>query len=386
MQSLPYKRISLVYFTYFSVVGILTPYWSLYLDYLAFSPSAIGMIIAIPMITKVLAPNIWGWLADRSGRRLLVARLGAAGSLLFFSGLLFQQPLWMFVFLIAAFSFFWNAIHAQFEVVTLNYLKDKPESYSHVRVWGSVGFILVVLVLGFVLDRVSAASIPWFIWVFLLGIMLSSLTLPKQDQSPSHKAMGNFLGILKNRRILLFFLLLFLIQFSLGIYHAFFSLYMEGYGYSKTSIGLFWSLGVLAEIILFLFVPRLLKNYSLNTLIALTLVLSFIRWIITAFFADVLLLILLAQCLHAFTFGMTHAVAIEFVRREFGEGQQSQGQAFYNAVGFGAANAFGSIVGGYLFEVPLLAMPGQFAFCASIAIVCLAAILFMQMRRGFSRE
>src|SRR5690606_17379372 len=132
----------------FAVVGALTPYWSLYLDYLEFSPSAIGFIVAIPMLTKMLAPNLWGWLADKTGKRLLVARLGAAGSCICFTGILFsQQTLW-FLFCIAAFSFFWNAIHAQFEVVTLNYLHEKPETYSHVRLWGSVGFIVVVIGLG----------------------------------------------------------------------------------------------------------------------------------------------------------------------------------------------------------------------------------------------
>lgn len=361
---IPYARISLVYFAYFAVVGALTPYWSLYLDYLEFSPSAIGFIVAIPMLTKMLAPNLWGWLADKTGKRLLVARLGAAGSCICFVGILFsQQTLW-FLLCIASFSFFWNAVHAQFEVVTLNYLHEKPETYSHVRLWGSVGFIVVVIGLGLAFDFISIAWLPGFIFVFLAGIFISAMSLPFQQQKPTDKTFVNFVTILKQRRVALFFLVLFLIQLSLGIYHAFFSMYMQGLGYSKTSIGFLWAVGATAEVILFLKVPGLLKRFSLSGLIRITLVLTLLRWTLTCFLPQYLPVIIFSQCLHAFTFGMTHVVAIEFVRREFGVANQSQGQAFYNAVGFGAANALGSMLGGFFFEIN-----GQLAFVASIFIV-----------------
>lgn len=370
-QSVPYARISFVYFAYFAVVGALVPYWSLYLDYLSFSPSAIGFIVAIPMITKVLAPNLWGWLADKWGRRLLIARMGAAGACFCFAGILVVENTLVFILLIAAYSFFWNAIHAQFEVVTLNYLHAKPETYSHVRLWGSMGFVAVVIVLGVVFDFIAIVWLPWFIFAFLVGIFLSSLALPAQREQAVERAFGHFLSVLVQPRIYLFFLVLFLIQFSLGIYHAFFSIYMEGMGYSKTSIGLLWAIGAAAEILLFWKVPGLLRRYRLRFLIGVTLGLTLLRWVLTGFFADSLPIVIFAQCLHAFTFGMTHVVAIEFVRRQFTANNQGQGQAFYNAVGFGAANALGSIIGGLFFEVS-----GQMAFVAAICIILGTIVLF----------
>lgn len=370
-QSVPYARISFVYFAYFAVVGALVPYWSLYLDYLSFSPSAIGFIVAIPMITKVLAPNLWGWLADKWGRRLLIARMGAAGACFCFAGILVVENTLVFILLIAAYSFFWNAIHAQFEVVTLNYLHAKPETYSHVRLWGSMGFVAVVIVLGVVFDFIAIVWLPWFIFAFLVGIFLSSLALPAQREQTVERAFGHFLSVLVQPRIYLFFLVLFLIQFSLGIYHAFFSIYMEGMGYSKTSIGLLWAIGAAAEILLFWKVPGLLRRYRLRFLIGVTLGLTLLRWVLTGFFADSLPIVIFAQCLHAFTFGMTHVVAIEFVRRQFTANNQGQGQAFYNAVGFGAANALGSIIGGLFFEVS-----GQMAFVAAICIILGTIVLF----------
>lgn len=367
----PYARISFVYFSYFAVVGALIPYWSLYLDYLHFSPSVIGFIVAIPMITKVVAPNIWGWLADKSGKRLLIARLGAAGSCICFAGILFVENTLYFVCLIAAYSFFWNAIHAQFEVVTLNYLHRKPETYSHVRLWGSIGFVVVVVALGVVFDFISIYWLPWFILFFLAGIFFSSLTLPSQPTRQVARALGNFISILLQQKIYLFFIILFLIQFSLGIYHAFFSIYMEDFGYSKTGIGILWAVGAIAEIILFWKVPTFLNRYKLSFLLGITLYLSLLRWVLTCFFAGEMFVIVFAQCMHAFTFGMTHVVAIEFVRRQFTESNQGQGQAFYNAVGFGAANALGSIVGGLFFEVS-----GQMAFIAAICIILATIVVY----------
>ena len=366
----PNFRISFVYFAYFCVVGALLPFWGLYLEYLQFSPGAIGFIIAIPMITKILAPNLWGLLADKSGRRLLIARLGAAGSCLCFAGILFVDSTRIFILFIAAYSFFWNAIHAQFEVVTLNYLRHKPETYSHVRLWGSLGFVVVVIGLGLVFDGISIAWLPWFIFAFLAGIFFSSLTLPALEEQSLERKLGDFIAKLTQKPVYLFFLILFLIQFSLGIYHAFFSLYMKDLGYSKSTIGVLWAIGAIAEIILFLQAPALLRRYPLRLLITLTLYLSLLRWILTCFLASWLVIIVFAQCLHALTFGMTHVVAIEFVRRQFMGGDQSQGQAFYNAIGFGAANALGSIVGGLAYE-----MNGQMAFIVAIVIVLLAIII-----------
>ena len=372
MSDVPYTRISLVYFAYFAVVGALTPYWSLYLDHLGYTPALIGVIVSIPMLTKIIAPNIWGWVADKSGKRLLIARLGAAGSCLCFAGILLDQSTLWFVVCIAAYSFFWNAIHAQFEVVTLGYLKDKPEEYSHVRLWGSVGFIFVVVSLGLLFDFVSVKALPWFIFIFLAGIFFSTLSLPTRNDPPSTRSFSGFIDVLFTRRIIKFFLVLFLIQLTLGVYHGFFSIYMEGLGYNKSVIGLLWAAGAIAEILLFIKAPKFLKRYSLNTLLTVTLSVTLLRWVLTCWFAAYAPVIFLAQCMHAFSFGLTHVVAIEFVRREFGTGNQSQGQAFYNAVGFGAANALGSLIGGLIFE-----FNGQWAFMFSILVIFLSLIFHL---------
>ncbi|MFT5085187.1 MAG: PPP family 3-phenylpropionic acid transporter, partial [Lentisphaeria bacterium] len=98
---MPYWRLSGVYFTYFAVVGALAPFWGLYLQSLGFNAHSIGIISAIPLVTKLGAPNLWGWLADCTGKQLLIIRLGALGAALFFVGVMLNQSFWLLVTYIA---------------------------------------------------------------------------------------------------------------------------------------------------------------------------------------------------------------------------------------------------------------------------------------------
>src|SRR3990167_1007203 len=76
-QALPYWRLSGFYLCYFALLGATAPFLGLYFEYLGFSPARIGELVAIPMLMRCVAPNLWGWLGDRSGKRLLIVRIGA---------------------------------------------------------------------------------------------------------------------------------------------------------------------------------------------------------------------------------------------------------------------------------------------------------------------
>lgn len=90
-SELPYWRLSSFYFFYFALLGATAPFLPLYLDYLEFSPERIGELVAIPMLMRCLAPNLWGWLGDKTGQRLRIVRVGAACTLVFFSLIFFDK-------------------------------------------------------------------------------------------------------------------------------------------------------------------------------------------------------------------------------------------------------------------------------------------------------
>jgi len=259
------------------------------------------------------------------------------------------------VMIVTVFSFFWNAILAQFEVVTLHHLGDKFRHYTRIRLWGSIGFILAVDVLGVAFDWWSVSLLPVVLSLLLSAIWLSSLTVSEPTQPKTHGETKGLAEIIKQAPVLVFFLACFLMQISHGPYYTFYSIYLESYGYSNGMIGFLWSLGVISEVVLFVFMPRLLAGFSLRQILLATFLFTVVRWLMIGYFPENLSVLIVAQCLHAATFGSFHAVAIEIIRRTFRHGHQSQGQALYSALSFGAGGAVGAYGSGLLWETSPLA-------------------------------
>ena len=137
-----YWRLSQFYFFYFASLGALIPFWTVYLDDLGYSSLQIGQLMATLALSKVIAPYIWGAIADRSGFHVRIVQVTSLLSLLCFLPLLWYDDYWSLLTLMLLFSFFWNASLPQFEVVTLNKLGEDSHRYSQVRLWGSLAFIL----------------------------------------------------------------------------------------------------------------------------------------------------------------------------------------------------------------------------------------------------
>ncbi len=345
-----YRRLSLFYFLYFAFIGGLAPFFPLYLQHKGFDPYEVGSLMAILMLTKIVAPNLWGWVADHYGHRLRLIRLGSLFAAGLFAVLLSVSGFWTYAILLASFSAFWNAVLPQTEVVTLSALKAEPQRYAGVRLWGSVGFIITVNVLGVLLDLISITWLgPWLLACLAL-LFLNSLFLPEEPVRKDHNDDRRFLDRVWQADVWPFFVIVMLLQLSFGPYYTFFSIHLESLGYERLTIGLLWSLGVLCEIILFTRMSDLLKRYSLRSLLLVSLVATALRWVGIGFLADSLWILLPLQALHALSFGVVHAASIDFVRRVFGAGSAGQGQAMYSAASFGLGGALGAWGAGWLFS------------------------------------
>lgn len=354
------------------------PYWNLYLEkHLSFNAQQIGIISAIVLGTKLFGPYFWGLLADRFGRRMQIIRLGSFCAWFCFAGILWWQDFPRMALLVTAYSFFWNAVLAQFEVVSLSHLHGQTERYSLIRLWGSVGFIVAVLGIGALLDILPVAFLPYVLLLQLSGIWLASLTVAEKANTKakaiSFKASAKiFWQHLHKRALWVFFIVCFLVQFSHGPYYTFFSIYLDKLNYSNTAIGLLWSLGVVAEVGIFMCLHKLIARFSLYHLMLAALALTVIRWAMIALFAEDLWLLLFAQCLHAASFAVCHAVAIEVVKRLFPKEATGQAQAFYSAISFGAGGALGALFSGYFWDEGATVL-----FLVASASMLLALALFV---------
>ncbi|AFL73724.1 MFS transporter [Thiocystis violascens] len=347
---MPYWRLSAYYLCYFASLGALVPYWGLYLQSEGFDALAIGQLLAILSGTKIVAPMVWGHIVDLRGRRMPMVRLGALLSVLAFVTVFFADGFWSMAAAMVLFSFFWNASLPQVEAVTFNHLRQRPTGYALVRLWGSVGFILVVAVLGLRLERDSLAIVPVWVLMLFLGVWLSSLTIPDSAPVQDGQPALSLRALLRRQEVLAFFAACFLMQLGHGIYYAFYSIHLEAAGYSSVAVGNLWALGVIAEVLVFLIMHRLLDRFGARRVLLWSLGLAILRWLLIGAFIDVLSVQAVAQLLHAATFGTFHASAIHLVHHAFPGRTQGRGQALYNSLSFGAGGAAGSLLGGLLWD------------------------------------
>ena len=346
---MPYWRLSGFYLFYFATLGALVPYWSLYLKDEGFSAAQIGQLVAILMATKIVAPNIWGWIADHSGQSMRIVRAACLFAAISFAGVFLASGFWWLALVMSVFSFFWNAALPQFEATTFNHLGRQPHRYSSIRLWGSIGFILTVAGLGPVLDQHGTGLLPGILLLLFLAIWFSSLLVP--EEAAGHKPLHEpILQVLRRPEVLALLVLCFLLQASHGPYYTFYSIYLEDYGYRRGLIGQLWALGVIAEIGVFLVMHRWMPRFGPRRLMLAAVVLTSLRWLLIAAFPSQLWIMLFAQTLHAASFGLYHAVAIHLFHERFPGRLQGRGQALYSSVSFGAGGAAGSLASGYLWD------------------------------------
>ena len=363
----PYWRLSGFYFFYFASLGAIVPYWNLYLKELQYSATQTGILIGILMATKIIAPNIWGWIADHTGKRMTIVKLGCLFAAITYTGILIDQEFWWLVFVTLVFSFFWNAALPQFEATTFNHLGDQEQHYSSIRLWGSIGFVIAVVALGYLFESISILQLPVFILSLLIGIWVISMSVPESASGHLPVEHEPLRKVLSKPAVAGLLVTCFCMQASHGPYYAIYSRYMESFGYSVSNIGWLWALGVGAEVLVFIYMFRLFKFVSLRNLLLVSLFLATIRWLFIALAPEHMVLMLFAQLLHAATFGVYHAAAIRLIHQMFTGRHQGKGQALYSSLSFGAGGAIGSLYSGFAWDY--LGRPAVFAVSVGFSVL-----------------
>ncbi len=365
VAGLPYWRLSGFYFLFFITIGCFMPYWSLYLKSIGMTAEDIGILSAVVVATKIFSAFLWGWIVDHTGKRMQVIRYTSLLSMLSFSLVLFYQDFWSLFIILFMFSIFWSAALPQLDAATLSHLGKESDSYTVVRIWGSISFIIAVLALGQFFDRQPIDYLLPIIIFTMALVWIHSLFIPKMRAAREQSNGLTFKSILCKPHVITLMVVCFLVQASHGPYYTFFSIYLEDHGYSNSFIGTCWALGVFAEVIIYIFIHKVIGRFGLRKLMILTLICATARWLLIAFLVENILILLFAQCLHAATFGIYHAVAIQYIHREFKGAHQGRGQALYSSISFGAGLALGSLISGYLWD--LIGAMQTFLFAATLS-------------------
>ncbi|WP_163118440.1 MFS transporter [Acinetobacter pittii] len=362
-------RLGGFYFFYYSIVGTFMPYWNLYLQDQGFNYQEIGVLSSIAIVTRFFAPLIWGWIADKSGKRMLLVRLATwMESCIWLAIFIVPNTFQSIALLMLIFSFFQNAILAQFEGVTLFWLGDqKAKLYGKIRKWGSVGFIVGVFTIGAILEIVPISMLPILLLIIASLAFIWSFTIREPDSAPtSQKHLESLLPVLKRPTVAAFFTIEFILLFSHAPFYSFYSNFLKSLSFNTTQIGFLWAMGVFAEIFMFSIAAKVFQYFSWRILVIACLILTSIRWMLVAIFSHYFVGQIFAQCLHAFSFGLFHLIAMRVIFQNFSAGQQGRGQALYSTM-WGLGVAFGSVLAGHFWKI----LSGEVIFMCASAVVLL---------------
>lgn len=379
-SSLPYWRLSAFYFAYLAALGAYAPYFAPYLETRGLSAWQISVIMSLWYATRVLAPSLWGAATARAVRPILWLRGGALATLLAFA--LFLLPFEFAALLLVMFVFasVYNAIMPQFEALTLARLGARRSLYGRIRVWGSVGFVCANLGFGALLQ---ALGYHWLVATLLPVFALLVATAWINDDAPAiadESAAGGFrqnvLPRLRDRPLWIFLLTALAMQLSHGAFYVFLSLHLDRNGYSAQAIGGFWAVGVVAEIGMFLLVPRVMRRFSPRAIMAVCFAVGAVRWVVTAMLPQSAVAITLAQLGHAFTFAAFHSASIQAISQFFPGRSGVHGQGLLYGFSSGLGGVLGALLAGALWEFG----GGKASFLGSAAVSVVGLALALRVR------
>jgi PPP family 3-phenylpropionic acid transporter len=365
-----YWHFAAVYFFYFGIGGVFLPYWTIYLQTQGFSSIVIGNLISVFAATRIIAPGILSWLVHRYKKPIQLAQLATGLMWFSFMWIFYAHDFWNVALIMLLFSFFWHASLPQFEIATLNHLQDNTHMYATIRLWGSIGFVFTVISLGQILEFLETWIIPMTMLIMSVSLWLASLFIP---ESINVVKQTNSCGI-QNSLVKKIALLAacFMMQASHSVYYVFYTSYLMQHGYSSTIISSLWALGVTIEVGLLLIMPKILQIYGARFVLITSFLLATLRWWLIGNFPNLFTILIIAQCLHAVTFGAFHSSAIYLVHKLFSsEHQQNLGQSLYSSISFGAGGATGSFASGYLW----LKLGATNTFTIAAATAFLGAII-----------
>ena len=359
------------YFLYFGILGIYLPYFNLYCYHLDFTGFQIGALSALRTFAIALFPLLWGALADRFLLRrpiYIFCSLVSAGVWAFY---LLTTDFYAMLAITAFYGIFHAPLISFLESFSMDLLGNEKNSYGRLRAWGSISFILTVIIVGRAIDAFSTHII---IILILAGKLMFAMIAAQTPTAapPVKNPFSTGARTLLSRQVILFLVAAFLMLFSHGTYYGFFSIHLENLGYKGTFIGITWALASIAEIFVMINSERIFRRFSYEAVLVLSFAVAGLRWLIL-FFATSAALILLTQLLHAFTYGAFHVASILYIDKLTPSEAKTMGQAVNNAVTYGLGIMSGFFINGYFFDIigaqSLFAMSGILALAGGVLML-----------------
>ncbi len=375
-------RYSCAYGALFLVIGVFMPFWPLWLADRGLGAEQISWLLAIASWVRIATTPALCRAYDRGGwfRHLPIALvLTATAGFALFS---VAQGFWVFLLLQVFTAIAFQPLMPIVDSRAMAEVRAERLDYGRIRLWGSLTFILATLGAGYLLEWQPTSIVLWLMLSALLLTAAAIAVLPQEPRRPAperhgaaHDGKARLSEIFKKRPLVVCLVVGALIQGSHGMYYALGSLHWQSAGLSSETIGWLWSLGVIAEILLFARGSLLLRRVGPSGLLVAAGLAGTLRWVVLGSTTE-LLAILLAQTLHAFTFAATHLALMHAISTYAPPRLASTTQALNTSVGYGVAIGGAMLASGALYE----RFGGETYF--AMAGLCLLAMTVLGLARG----
>ena len=332
--------LSLFYFFYFGVVGVYLIFMPKVLLEVGYSAQEIGVIFAAAPLVRFILPFLF-----MRGLKINRTTFNVSLVIMVLSALAFYLSLHSFYALLISNIFLGvglSLVNPYVEVISLQVIGK--ERYGKIRLYGSVGFVLVALVL------VKVLSSPYMALNFLLTLTVITAIISfiiahqvaKKEQSKQHER--NDINLLREYKL---WLGLIFMQISFGAFYNFFTIYATSHGILLSTTIYLWSFGVLAEIVMLYFQGNFLRN-NLLSILQLTAFITAVRWFLVYSFSNNLFVLYFSQSLHAFSFALFHSAAISYLHQLYKH--KALAQQFFSGISYGLGGLVGALLSGVIYE------------------------------------
>lgn len=326
-------KLKAYYFLIFGALGGFFPYLPIFLERYGWSDSKISYLLLLFPVAGIFAPPLWGALSDRLNRPTAILRITTIGSVigLFLMGLSTKfSPL---LAAMALFCLFRSPLSSLADALTHHCLEHRYERYSTIRLWGSLGFISITVLMG----QLNAPAHSRILFglnsaIYLLAFLSIPSLKPKREQTQTKKIRWK--KILKANWI---FLLLGTGCYYLGhsIFDGYFGLHLTRIGQHTQAVGWLWAIGVGCEVLLMLVAPKIFSLFSSSALLVLAGLGATLRWYLLIHLRR-LIFLAFAQSLHAISFGLWYLALVRYIQdRSQDEERASFSGIMMTAIGIG---------------------------------------------------
>ncbi len=348
----PARWLSLSFFTYFFSYGIYLPFGSLWLEGEGISSQSIGILLGIGLAARFLG-NIFITPTVKNPSYLVTAlRILALLTLLCAVGFLFGTSWLWLAMVIIGFNLFFGPMIPLSDALAGTWQRQIQMDYGRVRLWGSLAFIVGTSITGVMVNAFGHQAIIYSLLAgivfMLLGLLQRPSVMPIGHVNDENGQATPWRELLTEPNVWRFLVCVTLLQGAHAAYYVFSSIYWKAEGYSASAVGNLWSVGVVAEILVFAFSYRLFHRWHVRDLLILVIISSLIRWSLMAS-TTALPWLVLAQALHSGTFAVCHLAAIKFISARSGA-DVIRLQGVYSALATGGGIALMTSISGFLYE------------------------------------